>query len=38
MPGFEGSNKFYVEGEIRGAFGFEDDDLTVRDYTPFIIK
>jgi hypothetical protein len=29
MPG---SDKYYVEGEIISAIGFEDEDLRTKDY------
>ena len=31
-----GSEKYYVEGEIVSAMGFEDEDLGVKDYGPFL--
>ena len=32
----EGNMKNYIEGEICNAYGFEDDDYSIKDYALFL--
>lgn len=31
-----GMDRWYVEGEIESAMGFEDDDMKMKDYGAFL--